>query len=244
VKLLRSWPAKIPAGRSFVVDAMPKLVLDGYDYAPLAEVDDDVLLLEWDIAVDRDGLERFILAVQDDPGRVLVAPYRLYVSTLHSHPLPRPRWVHRRGDGTHVEEGEPVCGLFGFGMTYFPRGLARRFLAERPPGRVFSDADFSQWHHRQVAAEVPIIWDVRPMHLHFKVGALGFGEVSTAAVRQRVQGLARWPDPEADYQAAELVADQVIGALLRERAGVVRQGKGERVAAINEQLALRGYKET
>lgn len=35
--------------------------------------------------------------------------------------------------------------------------------------------------------------------------------------------------------------DRMIAALLRERDGLVAQGKTERVAQVDEQLALRGY---
>lgn len=37
--------------------------------------------------------------------------------------------------------------------------------------------------------------------------------------------------------------DPMIAALLREREGYLRMGKTERVAAVDEQLALRGYTE-
>lgn len=35
--------------------------------------------------------------------------------------------------------------------------------------------------------------------------------------------------------------DPMIAALLREREGYLRAGKADRVAAVNEQLAVRGY---
>lgn len=37
--------------------------------------------------------------------------------------------------------------------------------------------------------------------------------------------------------------DKMIAALLRERAGLVSQGKDDRVAQVDEQLKLRGYRE-
>ncbi|MFI0932918.1 hypothetical protein ACH4RG_14365 [Streptomyces sp. NPDC021019] len=42
------------------------------------------------------------------------------------------------------------------------------------------------------------------------------------------------PDPESQ--------DPMVAALLRERAGYVSRGMGDRVAQVDEQLALRGHK--
>lgn len=165
MRLIRSWPARVPRNRAHVVDNLPKLIMDGWDYAPIVDVNDEgVILLEWDIAIDREGLERFTAAAQADPEHVRVAPFRIYQTTAHSYPI-KPHWAHRRADGTRVEEGEPTCTLFAFGMIYFPPGITRRYLDE-VPGH-FSDGSFSGWHHNNVAPEVPIMWDVRPVHLHY-----------------------------------------------------------------------------
>lgn len=41
-----------------------------------------------------------------------------------------------------------------------------------------------------------------------------------------------------------MTTDSTIAALLREREGYVRTGKSDRVAQVDEQLALRGYEGT
>jgi hypothetical protein len=172
MRILRSWPATVPAGRAHVVDNIERLVMDGYDYRVLGDVNDDVLLLEWDIAVGLEDLERFAAAATEDPGRVLVAPYRLY-----SYASGRPhlgRWAHRRYEGDpatghlrHVDENDTACHLFGLGMTYLPRDITQAFLAAWD-GRV-CDVSLSGWHYRNITPEVPIAWDVRPVHLHYDI---------------------------------------------------------------------------
>src|SRR6266705_1341970 len=82
MRLIRSWPAKPPAGRACVQDGMERLVMDGYDYRCIEAIDDDVLLLEWDIAIGEHELVRFAERARQAPDRVLVAPYPLYRSTL------------------------------------------------------------------------------------------------------------------------------------------------------------------
>lgn len=244
MRLLRSWPTKVPTGRSFVVDPMPKLILDNYDYGPLADVDDDVVLLEWDIAIDREGLAQFVRTAKEYPERVIVAPYQLYVSTVHSHPLRRPRWCHRRADGQHIDTGERTCAMFGFGMIYLPQQVVSRYFAERNPAWGFNDAGFSSWHHRNVAEQVPVLWDVRPVHLHYQWDDLGPASPVDPALLGWVGAVSQWPDPDADDAAAVAwTGDPIVAALLRERAGLARRRDGGRVAAVNEQLALRGYKE-
>ncbi len=62
-----------------MVDPLERVVIDNHDYKALAELDSDVLLLEWDIAVGKEDVEAFARRAKATPGDVLVAPYLLYV---------------------------------------------------------------------------------------------------------------------------------------------------------------------
>lgn len=174
MRLVRSWPDRIPEGRAHVVDNVERLVLHNHDYKPLAAIDDDVLLLEWDIAVGQEDLRAFAAHARQDPDRVLVAPYRIYADAYN---LPTDVWAHRRWDGTGVgtvipngatpvATGDPWCQLFGLGMVYLPRDLHRRFAAVAWSSH-FGDTQFSMWHYEHVTHDVPICWDVHPVHLHY-----------------------------------------------------------------------------
>jgi hypothetical protein len=160
-----------------VVDTVERLVIESFGYQTLDQVDDDVLLLEWDIAIDREGLEQFVEHIHDEPNRVLVAPYRLYYPDL-----PEPVWAHRLWNGepvgelhpagcTFVSEDDRSCNLFGLGMTYLPKQIIRGAIEARPANRL-GDTELSMWHYRHVAKEVPICWDVRPIHLHYAIEGL------------------------------------------------------------------------
>jgi hypothetical protein len=150
------------------------LVIDHHDYKPLAAIDDDVLLLEWDIAVGQEDLRHFAEHAAQDPDRVLVAPYRIYAD---AYQLPADVWAHRSWDGngigtvspngaTPVETDAPFCNLFGLGMVYLPRLVHRRFAAVSWAAH-FGDTSLSIWHYEHVAKDVPICWDVHPVHLHY-----------------------------------------------------------------------------
>jgi hypothetical protein len=176
MRLLRSWPARIPEGRNYVTDSIDRLVISNHDYRPLGGIDDDVLLLEWDIAVDLEQLQAFAERARERTGRVLVAPYRIPADLYH---LPAPCWAHRRWDGTGqgtvvpegarpVETGDATCNLFGLGMCYLPRALVRRFLADGYATH-FGDKEFSMWHYQRVTRDVPIMWAVRPVHLNYLI---------------------------------------------------------------------------
>lgn len=180
MRLLRSWPAAEPPGRACVRDSIPRLVISDHEYRPLGDVDDDVLLLEWDIAVGREDLAEFAARAAVTPGRVLVAPYRLYCFSS-GRDRPRPVWAHRRyeGDpqtGTLRQAGpdDPSAHLWGLGMTYLPREVIHGFLTDWP-GRV-DDVSLSGWHYNHVAREVPITWDIRPVHLHYRVPDMPGGQ--------------------------------------------------------------------
>jgi hypothetical protein len=170
VRLLRTWPHRIPEGRAgWVEDSVERLVIDKYDARALAAVGDDVLVLEWDIAVSKEGLAAFARRARQNAHRVLVAPYRLYPEVNRG--LLRPIWSPRRMPGNvPVTPGDPFCHYFGFGMTYLPAHLLRRFAAEwlaaNPYGNL-TDETFSRWHYEHAAPDVPIMWEVRPVHLHY-----------------------------------------------------------------------------
>lgn len=166
MRLVRSWPFRIPEGRSHVVDRVERLVIANHDYRRLAELDDDVLLLEWDIAVGREDLAGFAQRALSTPDQVRVAPYRIY--------NPDAMWAHRtwsgRGPGAAgaqpVAEGAPSCNLFGLGLAYLPRALIDGFIESRW-ARHFGDCEFSMWHFHHVRRDVPVDWAVRPVHLNY-----------------------------------------------------------------------------
>ncbi len=178
MKLLRSWPAVVPEGRAYVIDDLERLYMTDHDYAVLDRVDDDVIIIEWDMAVHRDELRTFVQRAAASPEVPLVAPYLLY-EMQSGIPHHRPCWAHRR-----FQEGGQTCRfiiptdatahLFGFGLVYLPRLLVTRFLADW--NGHFSDASFSQWHYLHSGRpEVPIAWDVRPVHLHYNIVKIAEG---------------------------------------------------------------------
>ena len=175
MRLIRSWPADPPAGRARVDDSIERLVMDGYDYRVLGGVADDVLLLEWDIAVGRDELARFAARACSEPGRVRVAPYPIYRSTVGLHDIPEPVWPMRRytegeQSARFVQPTDSHCHLFALGMTYLPGTVVRAFLDDWPGH--FSDVSFSGWHYRNVEREVPIDWDCLAVHLNYALPGL------------------------------------------------------------------------
>ncbi len=171
MRLIRTWPAEIPPGRSgYVVDGIERLEVRGYDARRLAGLGDDVLLLEWDVAAAKEDLAVFAAAARSTPGRVRVAPYRLYPEANPG--LGGPIWAHRREPGNvPVTPDDPVCHRFGFGMVYLPQVLleafAKGWLAANPLGNL-TDETFSGWHYRTQDPDVPICWEVRPVHLHYR----------------------------------------------------------------------------
>lgn len=189
MRWVRSWPAVIPPGRAYVVDDIDRLVIDGYDYSPLAAIDDDIILVEWDMAVSAEDRERFEASALLTPSCVHTAPYRLYDANRAPH------WAHRTvldmdGKERWVQTGEPTCDYFAFGLTYLPRDLIRRFMEYPAPERGrypwipegdytdtrFTDQTFSVWHYwrsqlgegrKRQPPRVRVAWHVAPVHLHY-----------------------------------------------------------------------------
>ena len=165
MRWVRTWPERIPPGRSYVVDGLPRITMRDHDYAPvLGQLDGDTIIAEWDIAVSFEGIARFTEVCEARPERVHVAPYRLYPASTNSV---EPVWAHRRvgRNPPWIAEGEPECDLFSFGLVYLPHLVVSKYLATDPG--VSGDARFSQWHHNAGLGPVPVCWDVRPIHLHY-----------------------------------------------------------------------------
>lgn len=173
MKVVRSWPAVVPRDRCYVEDTLPRFVMKDYDYRGLGDLHDDVLLVEWDMAVHREEFEAFLDVVRSDPADVAVAPYKVYTPTARAEEFKQPKWVMRRYSDSREQSlrfctpEDTHCHLFGLGLTYLPRELIRAFLDDWPGH--FNDASFSGWHYRNVKQETPIAWDVRPVHLHYLI---------------------------------------------------------------------------
>jgi hypothetical protein len=146
--------------------------MDGYDYHCLGEIGDDVLLLEWDIAIGKYELERFAARARAESGRVRVAPYPIYRSTLSLVGLGRsvyPFRLYNEGDYSMrwCTPDDATCHMFGLGVAYLPQQLIKGYLADDYPG-VFNDVAFSGWHYRNAEyRDVPIDWDCPAVHLNY-----------------------------------------------------------------------------
>jgi hypothetical protein len=143
VRWVRTWPADIPAGRSYVVDDLKRIVMDSYNYVPVLEqLDGDTVIIEWDLAVSFEDKGRFTA-------------------------LREPVWAHRMPHRLPpwITEADQECIWFSFGLVYLPHMIVTRYLATGP--EVTGDALFSQWHHAQGLSPVPVHWNVRPVHLHY-----------------------------------------------------------------------------
>lgn len=180
MRLVRSWPARVPAGRARVEDGMERLVMYAYDYTVLGDLDDDVLLLEWDIAVGGEELAAFAAKAATEPDRMLSAPYRLYPGCSIKRAGAGATWAAWRYRHTphssgrvEAQPGDPYAHITGLGMTYLPRELIQRYLSEREPQWGFSDIAFCGWHYRRVRPEILLDWSARPVHLHYQLPDIG-----------------------------------------------------------------------
>lgn len=156
--VIRSFPEFVPPNRAYVVDDIPIYKMINYDYSALPTIfPQDLILLEWDMAVDADELEQFKYATLKEPDRPLVAPYKISGTKRH--------WVHWHGDGVNVmdwvNEGDPYCDGAGFGMIYLPYHLTMAYLRDNPTKHL-TDTNFSIWYNKPI----PIAWGIRPVHLH------------------------------------------------------------------------------
>jgi len=78
MRLIRSWPKEIPEHRAYVEDDAERFVMEDFSYEGLGAIDDDILLLEWDVAVSKEDLAYFAATAARTPKDVLTTAYKLY----------------------------------------------------------------------------------------------------------------------------------------------------------------------
>jgi hypothetical protein len=183
MRLVRSWPLDVPPNHPCIYDNCDRVILRRKylpDYTPLAETGEDLLHLDWDVAVGRNELRRFADKCRAEPGKVRVAPTWNYVTRIkNNHTLDgsTTQWLLWRQENVsrrNCYEGEPTCDYFGFGMVYLPAELLARFKEDRPDIR-FNDINFSRWHYDVHqggygrSPGVPVEWDVHAVHINYSM---------------------------------------------------------------------------
>lgn len=173
MKILRSVPSADdwPAGRAYVQDDLERFVTPiRFDYQGLAAYGDDILLLEWDIAVSSLDLGLFAQRVKGGEWPV-VAPFLARDSSHYLHwtkaepSVPGMKWEDVQG-WRPIRKGEPECYLFGFGMAYLPAWVLRSY----PPGyggsSILSDGSLPRWLQAEHGPRpVPVDWSITTVHL-------------------------------------------------------------------------------
>lgn len=166
-----------------MVDDLPRVPVSNWDYRQALEgANDDLVLLDWDIAIEGPHLDRFMDRALAEPDRVRVAPYRISSECwVHRIALPEgpqpveavrrireltPAQFQRLTTGLRWVTGpqDAECTHIGFGMVYLPLALIRAFL--RSCAGAVSDTSFSDWHWRTVGERIPIEWGIPVVHLH------------------------------------------------------------------------------
>lgn len=177
MRVVRTYPIMHPEtlrGRARVEDEIERCYISDYDNRSLLDFKSDVLVLEWDIALSREDLESLVELCRgyDD---VLSVPYRLYFESdvripktgvWSSQILLDPVTLASRW----VRSDDLTCDMFGFGCTFVPYRLLLQFVEDggfRAGDSRMTDTNFSLWHYRRISRKVPLLWDFKPVHLHY-----------------------------------------------------------------------------
>lgn len=179
MKLVRSWPRDEPGEfHAHIVDNSDKVYIPAVDYRPLRDVDDDVIHMDWDVAVGRNELRAFAQKCVAEPDIVRVAPTMV-----------NPTRVQRGNPGAKfkdtwlvfkqmplgresLEPGEPYCDYYGFGMVYLPRWTIVGFtdyLKARGDYESFLDSTFDVWYRKVSGKRVPVEWDTNAVHINYSM---------------------------------------------------------------------------
>lgn len=156
------------------MDGLDLVLVDNYDMRFLQDLDDDVILLEWDIAVAQHDLVNFIAHARMAPHLIHVAPYVLYPESLDE--IVAPVWAHRHMlnemplQMKWIDYGDSCCDIFSTGMIYLPGNIIQDL--SKSDNLItwhnnITDSKLAFWYHHTYKQKVPVHWDCRPIHLHY-----------------------------------------------------------------------------
>jgi hypothetical protein len=174
MKIVRSWPRNPPPWHPLIEDDCERVYIPGIDYSPLLDLDDDLIHLDWDVAVGRNELKRFADKCKAEPEIVRTAPYTTYKSRQYlNHPWRGGKdqftvWHYSLG-GQKVEllQGELNCNLTGFGLIYLPKLAFAGYMADKPDGEPAMDTPFCLWYLENTGRDIPVEWWVNAVHVNY-----------------------------------------------------------------------------
>lgn len=183
MRLVRSWPLKPPDDHPRIFDNCDRVYIPTIDYSPLADLDDDLIHLDWDVAAGQHELRAFAERCLDEPERVRTAPTMSYNTRQRrwqkgsETPSTWMVWHFNDGTRTLLEEGEPTCDLCAFGLIYLPSWTLKGFvkaLNEYPEkwgrSRHFGDINFCHWYRTVTAGQgIAVEWDINPVHMNYSI---------------------------------------------------------------------------
>lgn len=180
MKWYRQYPRNndIWKDRAYVRDRMSRLFVRNFNLATaVGEYETpwnyweagSFTVLDWDIVISREDVEKWEDAVKKNPGDVLVAPCKLYpCSTGLATAVYNCRVFDGKGGAKWINshDRQRYADFVGFGMIYFPEWVLSYYHENEQYKNVLTDASFSDWHQKAMRDPIRVEWSVRPIHLH------------------------------------------------------------------------------
>lgn len=177
MRVIRSWPMTPPDEHPRVFDNCERIYIPTTDYRPLVDVGENLIHLDWDVAVGRTELREFARKCEAEPDRCRVAPTWAYVTRMRRDHYARGQrtelmiWKYDQRRGRmRVQWGDPECNLFGFGFVYLPTWAFCGYVADLDPATPASDTGFGQWYFKATNGQgVPVEWGTHAVHTNYSM---------------------------------------------------------------------------
>src|ERR1700733_3447866 len=160
MKILRSFPNETPPpGRGYVVDAIERFPQPAFDYTELKNYGDDLVILEWDIAVSSLDLARFA-------GRAFGGQWPAVAPFFNRDTGKVMHWRQEETGLRPIWRNEPDCDLFGFGLVYLPWWVIRDYPLGYGGSSILSDGSLPGWLREHAAWKpIPVDWNTTVVHI-------------------------------------------------------------------------------
>ena len=186
IEIVRSWPPEqwMLEDHPYVVDNARRVVINSKrkggtyftDYRPLYQVGQDMIHLDWDMAIGRDELRDFADRCRENPHKLRTMACRTYPTRRYQLGLDETKQTewhawHSLNPKVEVEPGDPYCKWFSFAAIYLPWSIWKPFVESFGDKRDIwcSARSLASWYHINVEDKIALDWETNIVHVNYSI---------------------------------------------------------------------------
>jgi len=186
IVVVRSWPPEewMFENHPYVVDNARRVVInskrngDSYfvDYRPLYEVGQNMIHMDWDMAIGRNELRDFADRCRENPEKLRSAACRTYPTRQYQLGLDKTKQTewhawHSLDPKVEVKPGDPTCKWCSIALCYIPWSVWKPFVESYGDRKDCwaSARGLANWYRDNVEDSIDLDWDTNVVHVNYSI---------------------------------------------------------------------------